>query len=116
MYYRVDESMSEAEQTEQDLKALEAFVVDNPELERLEALLDQFNIFEAIGVVRQELRHSDFLAFLLDPHQKHGLRDAFARRLLQKALVSSEASLPISPIDLDLWILHRHVFFAKNIA
>lgn len=28
---------------EQDLKALEAFAVNNPELERLEALLDQFN-------------------------------------------------------------------------
>lgn len=30
---------------------------------RLEALLDRFNILEALGVVRQELRHSDFLAF-----------------------------------------------------
>jgi hypothetical protein len=67
--------MSEVEQAEQDLKALEAFVVDNPDLERLEALLDQFNIFEAIGVVRQELRHSDLLAFLLDSQES----SSFAR-------------------------------------
>lgn len=70
-----------------DRKALEAFVVDNPELERLEALLAQFNIFEAIGAVRQELRHSDFLAFLLNPQENHGLGDAFIKRLLQKILV-----------------------------
>ncbi len=50
-----------------DLQALEHLVVGNEDLERLEALLDQFNIFEAIGVVNQELRHSDFLAYLLDP-------------------------------------------------
>jgi hypothetical protein len=38
-------------------KSLEALVVDNPDLERLEQLLGQFNVFEAIGAVRHELRH-----------------------------------------------------------
>jgi hypothetical protein len=92
-------------QAELDRKALEAFVVENEDLERLEAVLGQFNIFEAIGVVRQEVRHSDFLAYLIDPRGNHGLRDAFIKRLLQKALTSNDAALPISPIDLDLWDL-----------
>jgi hypothetical protein len=39
----------EASQTEVDLKALEGFLVGNQDLERLEALLDHFNIFEATG-------------------------------------------------------------------
>src|SRR3712207_3798178 len=71
---RMKERMSGAEivRTEQDRKALEDFVVGNEDLERLEALLDRFNIFEAIGVVRQELRHSDFLAYLFDPRGNHG--------------------------------------------
>jgi hypothetical protein len=43
---------------------LENFVVGNRDLERLERLLNEFSIFEALGAVRQELRHSDFLAFL----------------------------------------------------
>jgi hypothetical protein len=60
-----------------DLKALESFLIANRDLERLEALLDRFNILEALGVVRQELRHSDFLAFLMDPKGNHGLGDAF---------------------------------------
>ncbi len=87
-------------------KALESFLLDNPDLERLESLLDQFNIFEAIGVIRQEMRHSDFLAFLLAPDQNHGLGDAFARRLLQRAVLSADdPSLPISAIELDVWNL-----------
>ena len=93
-----------------DAKALEALVVDNPDLERLEALLDQFNVFEAIGAVRQELRHSDFLAFLLNPRGAHGLGDAFAKRLLQRALAPlPSATAPISPIDLDVWNLDELV-------
>lgn len=96
--------------THNDGKALEALVVDNPDLERLEALLDQFNIFEAIGAVRQELRHSDFLAFLLNPSGAHGLGDAFAKRLLQRVLASLPSAIaPISPIDLDVWNLDELV-------
>lgn len=53
------------------------------ELRKLESLLHAFNVFDAIGVTHQELRHSDFLAFLLDPSQSHGLRDAFAKRFVQ---------------------------------
>lgn len=53
----------EASQADLDLKALESFLVGNQDLERLEALLDRFNILEALGVVRQELRYSDFLMF-----------------------------------------------------
>jgi hypothetical protein len=71
-----------------DLEALEALVVDNSDLERLETMLDQFNMFEAMGAVRREVRHSDFLAFLLDPRQSHGLGDAFVKRLLQRVFTS----------------------------
>ncbi len=91
-----------------DRNALTAFVVENRDLERLEALLDRFNIFEAIGVVRQELRHSDFLAFLLNPQENHRLGDIFVKRLLQRLLMDTEdVSVPVTPIDLDLWSLEQ---------
>src|SRR5216684_6056912 len=87
-------------------KDLEALVVDNPDLERLEALLDQFNIFEALGAVRQELRHSDFLAFLLDPQRPHRLGDLFAKRLLQSAIRNKDNSaIPFNSVELDIWSL-----------
>ena len=80
---------------------LDAFVVDNAELERLESLLAQFNILEVLGVVRQELRHSDFLAFLLDPSANHGLGDAFLKQLLKHALVGA-AFREITNVSLPL--------------
>src|SRR5581483_2232565 len=100
----------ENNESQTDLAALEALVVDNPDLERLEALLSQFNIFEALRAVRHELRHSDVLAYLLTPSQNHGLGDEFARRLLQKALIPANIQpLPASPIDLDIWNLNELV-------
>lgn len=96
--------MSNSQQTEK--KILESFVVDNDDLERLEGLLGKFNIFESLGAVRQELRHSAFLAFLFDPKGAHGMGDEFARSFLQNALaILAEAQPEISPIDLDVWDL-----------
>ena len=90
--------------------ALEAFVVENPELEQLEASLEKFNIFEALGAVRQELKHSNFLAFLFNPNQNHGLGEAFLKRFLKKALSDlSSTDLSITPIDFDAWDLNDAV-------
>ncbi len=102
--------MSDHEPTkaDQDLRALGAFLLGNADLERLEALLGRFNIFEAIGVVRQELRHSDLLAFLLDPRGSHGLGEAFLKRLLQRVLATDRTvRASVTPIELELWSLNR---------
>ena len=54
-------------------RALEEFVVDNDELLELEAQIGRFNVFDALGIVRAEIRHSAFLRWLLDPSESHGL-------------------------------------------
>lgn len=81
--------------------ALEQFIVDNKDLEKLEAALAQFNIFEAIGIVRQEIRHSNFLAFLLDPSETHRLNDIFLKWFLKRFLLHAEKSF-LSPIEVDV--------------
>ncbi|BAY13327.1 PDDEXK-like family protein [Calothrix sp. NIES-2098] len=86
---------------------LEKFIVDNEELDNLESKLAQFNIFEAIGVVRQEIRHSNFLAFLLNPSQNHRLDDIFLKRFLKGVLLDTEQSTNvnyanISSVDVDI--------------
>lgn len=75
--------------------------MDNRELEQLEDLLASFNLFEAIGVVGQELKHSNFLAFLLDPSAPHGLGEAFVKRFLKRVLAESDDP-PFSPIEVDV--------------
>lgn len=54
-------------------------------LERDFKLGQRFNLFEALGVARQEIRHSRFLAYLMDPREPHGLGDRFLRGILLAA-------------------------------
>ncbi len=86
----------------EDLKALEVLIVNNPDLQRLEDLIAEFNIFEALGAVHHEIRHSDFLAFLLDPNANHGLGDRFLKRFLLQILTNAPEKSAITPIDIDL--------------
>lgn len=86
-------------------RLLEEFVFANEELTQLETISRQFNIFEAVGSGRNELHHSNFLRFLLDPKESHGLGDKFLKELLQRALRRSSDNdmLPFTIIDLDSW-------------
>ncbi len=67
------------------VEALQAFE-DDEDLQRLKVSQSRFNILDARGATHKELWHSDFLAFLLDPRQNHGLGDAFTKRLLGRAI------------------------------
>jgi hypothetical protein len=84
-----------------DEQKLLSLVNDLDKLSRDRRLASGFNIFEAAGLYRHEIRHSNFLAFLLDPQQPHGLGDAFLKRLIHKAIDNSSKP-PISPLTLAL--------------
>ena len=88
-----------------DRRELEELVVGNEDFRRLEEALDPINIFEAVGVTRQEIRHSKFLAYLLDPGGNHGLGTRLTQHLLQTIVRQAEQPVGISAIDLDLWNL-----------
>ncbi len=89
-------SESEATSAQADLAALKALQADAPELERIESLLDRFNVFEAINFINDEERHSRFLAFLLDPSRNDGLGDLPIKGLLRETLSEAQKSLPPS--------------------
>ncbi len=98
-----------------DLEALTAFCVENKELDDLEDILSEFNIFDAIGMSRQEIRHSTFLAFLLDPRGQHGFGDKFLTRFLQKA-VHSEARTEstVNRLDIELMDLYDVIVLREH--
>lgn len=89
----------------EDIEALKSFSDDNEDLERLESILDKFNVFESLGLVRQEIRHSAFLRWLLDPSQTHGLGDYWLRQFLKMVIKRGEEQLrtEASLFDLDGW-------------
>src|SRR5688572_14886260 len=49
------------------------------------------NIFKILGVENSETRHSNFLAWLLDPSESHGLNDIFLLRVLQDLFIDERA-------------------------
>lgn len=97
-----------------DSKQLEELVLD-PDLETLEGQIGRFNLFEALRVVQQEIRHSAFLAYLLDPNESHGLSDSFAIRLLQRAVTAEAKAAPsVTAVDLDAEGLKDALVFTER--
>ena len=87
-----------------DLQALERFVVDNDDLLALEERIGRFNIFDALRIVDREVKHSDFLAWLLDPNESHGQGGLFLRAILMDLFKTARETgfpCPVSPIELD---------------
>ena len=64
------------------LKSLLGFCVNNRDLDRLEAIISAFNPLKILGVTDFEIRHSNVLAWLLDPNGHHGLGDTLFKSML----------------------------------
>lgn len=92
-----------------DVDALKAFIDVNEDLDRLEAILDRFNLFESLGLVRHEIRHSAFLRWLLDPTETHGLGDYWLRQFLRQVIKAGDEVSSNAPtlFDLDGWSLGK---------
>jgi hypothetical protein len=87
---------------EKTLNALSNLVVNCPELTEVERLLGRFNLFRILKFEEGEIRHSNVLAWLLDPKESHGLGDLFLRRFLMLGLNDSEGGLhDLDPVELD---------------
>jgi hypothetical protein len=71
------------------------------EFERVHSLFSRFNLFEAVNMARQEIRHSRFLAYLLEPSQSHGLDDRFLRAVIMAA-ADNHADLRVSKLHLAI--------------
>lgn len=90
--------------TDDDLRALERFVLESDDLLTLEEQVGRFNIFDALGIARRELQHSNFLAWLLDPAESHGQGEVFLRAVVMEMLrAAREQGIdpPVSPVVLD---------------
>lgn len=82
-------------------KLLEKFIHENTELEKLEDIVDEFNIFSALNILNNEIRHSTFLSWLLNPNESHGLGDYFLASFLKKASLLGEEGPSV--FDIDSW-------------
>jgi len=90
-----DESVYSEEQIKQDYKKL----LHDPNFEKLETELRKPNIFSILGIGRMEIRHSNFLAWLLDPNGSHGLGNRILIRVLRDLSTDKKNKLDILDIN-----------------
>ena len=64
------------------INCLSKFIKD-PDVEKLELELSKTNIFEVLNIINAEIRHSNFLAWLLNPKGSHNLKDLFLKWFLK---------------------------------
>lgn len=99
--------MAKRETIEADYRALSEFIANCPELGALEAQLGDFNLFQILRSEFSELKHSNVLAWLLDPKESHGLDDLFLQKWLMKVLHrAGPGAVPqASAVDVDSWTI-----------
>lgn len=68
---------------------------------QLQPWLSGTNIFDILSINGAEIRHSNFLAWLLNPSAQPVLKDAMVKQLLLK-LIENGQELPLSPLDIML--------------
>lgn len=70
-------------------KKLEAIIRDH-DFEMIELSLREPNIFRSLSIERMEIRHSNFIAYILDPRESHGLGDVIIRKLFRDIFSDSK--------------------------
>lgn len=74
--------------TEDELRKLYRDLLEDEEFDQIDLDLKTPNIFHILGISRAELKHSNFLAWLLDPNESHGLGRIFLTKFLRKLVAS----------------------------
>jgi hypothetical protein len=88
-----------ANQHTEEQKALQLLGVDK-DLRELESRIGKFNIFDALRITHAEIRHSNFLKFMVDPAESHGHGQHFLKALLVDLLKEAQSESSLSRIDL----------------
>lgn len=90
-------------------------LLDDDEFESLGQRFDRFNLFEAVGGVRRELAHSNFLAFMLSPDRPHGLGAEILRRVLRTFIEAlPKDKRPVRVLDVATGELDDAIVFRER--
>ena len=93
--------------TREEREALQNFLMDINELEKIEAQTSKFNVFETLGIVNMEIRHSNVLGWLFSPNEQHGFSDAFIKRFMQEIVQGYDGTEgTLDPLKVLLWDYH----------
>lgn len=84
-------------------KAIEALLIGSGAnlFREFENRFSKFCPFEAIGMVRQEIRHAHFLSFVLDPNRPHPFQDHLLKGFIQEVVAQAQdGQINIQPLNI----------------
>lgn len=121
------ETITEKKITNQNLKK---FIVEqNGQLTALDLQLNSFNIFDVLNISHREIRHSNFIGWLLDPNENHGFGDYFLTSFINHLVkIDNDEKINLNIADLsktkifretknniDIFILNEDLNFSITI-
>lgn len=96
--------------TEEEKKVLEEFLTNIKDLDELAKWETQFSVFDVLKISKNEIRHSNVLAWLLDSKENHNLGSSVLYNLLAKVVANNPTkynSLELLLLDLDSFVVER---------
>ncbi|MFN1835501.1 PD-(D/E)XK nuclease family protein [Balneola sp. MJW-20] len=84
----------------QGLKQKYTEFINDITVDELELSLKVPNIFEVLSISHNEIRHSNFLGWILNPKGNHGLDDIFLKRILRD-IFSSDMNEDVDQIEVS---------------
>lgn len=84
----------------ENLKSLYDRLLKDEDFDKLDLGLKNPNIFQILRISKNEIRHSNFLSWLLDPNESHKLGDIFLKRFLREVF-SSDKFGDIDQVDVE---------------
>ena len=85
---------------ETNIKKLYDQLLKDEDFDKIDLGLKNPNIFQILRISKNEIRHSNFLSWLLEPNGSHKLGDIFLKRFLREVF-SSERFTEIDQIDVE---------------
>ncbi len=93
-----------------DATCLKEFLLDIECLDPLSEWTSKFNLFDVLKISRVEIRHSNMLAWLLNPNENHGFGDAILRGFIQFVVTSFSSDADI----FDTLLMDCHDFTVQR--
>ena len=88
----------------EEQEILERLILNNSELDKLEGMLSDFNLFETLNLVNAEIRHSNVLSWLLNPYENHGLTHYFLNIFLKQFISENKTAIEnLNVFDIEMF-------------
>lgn len=98
--------------TDKENKALKEFLLDISCLNALDNWKDDVNIFDVLKATNTEIRHSNILAWLLDPNENHGIGDSFLKEFITKIVQRCSEGM-CNPFDVLLQDFYTYQIYRE---